>query len=198
MGADAATLAFYTREAAAYADRAAVEADIPQLARFAAMLPAGGDVLDFGCGSGWAGGRLSELGFRATGFDGSEGLAAEAWRRYGLEVTVGPFDAFEAGAAFDGIWASFCLLHDSRPAMPGHLARLHRALRPGGAFYVGLKAGEGESRDRFGRCYTYFSEAEMRGLLSEAGFRGIETETEPTTGYSGEPATALHIFCRRA
>ncbi len=42
-GGDAATLAFYTREAAAYADYAEEEARSPHLERFADMLPPGGD-----------------------------------------------------------------------------------------------------------------------------------------------------------
>ena len=198
MGGDAATLDFYTREAAAYADHVKDEAGSPQLARFATMLPPGGDVLDFGCGPGWAGGWLLEQGFKVQGFDGSEGLAAEARARYGLDVTVGSFEEFSADGAYDGIWASFCLLHDSRAAMPRHLERLADALRPGGTLYVGLKEGEGEERDDLGRHYTYFTESEMRGLLAEAGFSRLEVETEPSVGFSGVPCTSLHMFARRA
>ena len=196
-GGDAATLDFYTREAAAYADYAAHEADAPKLERFAAMLPPGGAVLDFGCGSGWAADRLNRTGFRAAGFDGSHGLAAEARRRYGIEVTVGRFEELDADAAWDGVWASFSLLHDRRAAMPGHLRRIHRALRPGGVLYLGLKGGEGESRDRLGRYYTYFGEDEIAGLLDAAGFRLVSCDTEVSTGYEGQPAQALHIFARR-
>lgn len=195
---DAATLGFYTREAAAYADHAAAAAPDARLDRFAAMLPPGGAVLDFGCGSGWAAARLNAMGFRATGFDGSPGLAAEARRRYGVEVAVGRFDQFDAEAAYDGVWASFSLLHDRRAAMPGHLRRLKRALRPGGVLYLGLKAGEGESRDRLGRFYTYFGESETAGLLADAGFGIVASETEASTGYSGEPAVSLHLFARSA
>jgi len=198
MSGDEETLDFYTREAAAYADYTSQEKRSPLLKRFAEFLPAGGDVLDFGCGSGWAAYRFNEFGFRAVGYDGSEGLAEQARQRYDVEVTVGRFDAFSADAAFDGIWASFCLLHDTREAMPGHLARLCRALRPGGAIYVGLKDGEGESRDSVGRLYTYFGAAEMTGLLTAAGFERIAIENDRTTGYDGVPVKSLHIFAHRA
>ena len=198
MGGDAETLDFYTREATAYAEHVKDEAGNPQLAQFATMLPNGGTVLDFGCGPGWAGGALIEQGFVVRGFDGSAGLAAEARARYGLDMTVGRFEEFSADAAYDGIWASFCLLHDSRQAMPGHLSRLAQALRPGGVIYIGLKEGKGEERDDLGRLYTFFSEAEMRGYLSAAGFREVETEKEPSTGFSGTPCTAMHMFARRA
>lgn len=197
-GGDEATLAFYSREAKAYAQYVSNEADNPQLTRFASMVPPGGRVLDFGCGSGWAGARFADLGFDVQGFDGSEGLADEARRRYGLTVTIGRFESFLPDGTFDGIWASFCLLHDTRAAMAGHLKRLAGALLPGGALYIGLKEGEGEQRDSLGRLYTYFSEPEMCGLLSAAGFTSIEAATEPSKGYDGAPATSLHLFARRA
>ena len=196
-GGDADTLDFYTREAAAYADYAAHEAGSAKLDRFAAMLPAGGAVLDLGCGSGWAADRLNRMGFRAAGFDGSLGLANEARRRYGIEVTVGRFEELDTEAAWDGVWASFSLLHDRRAAMPGHLRQIHRALRPGGVLYLGLKCGEGEGRDRLGRFYTYFGEDEIAGLLAGAGFRPVSCDVETSTGYEGEPARALHVLARR-
>lgn len=197
MAADPATLAFYSREAAAYATYASAEKRTPILIDFARSLPEGGDVLDFGCGSAWAANRFRELGFTATGFDGSEGLADEARARYGIDVTVGTFQDFADEAAFDGIWASFCLLHDTRAAMPGNLARLHRALRPGGALYLGLKEGEGEHRDSLDRLYTYFTEPEIRGLLADAGFRVTWLLSEPGKGYDGTEIHSLHVFAHR-
>lgn len=197
-GGDAQTLDFYTREAAAYAEHVKDEAKrAPQLAQFAALLPQGGDVLDFGCGPAWAANAFLQLGLNVRGFDGSQGLADEARARYGIEVAVGRFEDFADVAAYDGIWASFCLLHDSRVAMPAHLGRLYRALRPGGVLYVGLKEGEGRERDDIGRLYTYFTEPEMRGLLTDAGFEVSEVQTEPSVGFSGVPCDVLHIFARR-
>lgn len=197
-GADQETLEYYTRAAAAYAERTEPEADSPILKRFAGMVPKGGAVLDFGCGPGWAAHRFSKLGFEVSAMDGSAGLAEEARRRYGLDVTVADFGALDAEAAFDGIWASFCLLHDSRAAMPAHLARLHRALRPGGAFYIGLKEGTGEHRDSLSRLYTYFTLPEMTDLLTAAGFRVIGHEKDSGIGMDGTAAIGLHIFATRA
>ena len=197
-GGDDRTLDFYTREAPVYAEFAAAAEDSRFLTAFARSLPAGAVVLDFGCGPAWAAHRFGEMGFEAHGFDGSAGLAAQAKELYGIDVTVGPFEAFESKGLYDGIWASFCLLHDTREAMPGHLARLHRAFRGKGQLYVGLIAGEGHERDGHDRLYTYFTESEMRGLMAKARFADIETETEPSTGFSGVPCTSLHMFARRA
>lgn len=195
-GGDEATLAFYTREAASYSDYAAQEERSPRLARFAEMLPVGGEVLDFGCGSGWVANRLNRMGLHATGFDGSTGLAEEARRRYRLEVTVGRFEELDAEAAYDGIWAGFSLLHDSRAAMPGHLERLHRALRAHGVLYLGLKEGDGESRDSLGRFYSYFREPEIAGMLAAAGFAVLSSEFEPGRGFDGAAIASLHLLAR--
>ena len=197
MTADTGTLAFYDTEAAAYATYSSDKAERKWLARFAARLEPGASVLDFGCGSGWAADAFARQGFRVSALDGSAGLAAEARRRYGVVVRVARFEALDDEGRHGGIWASFCLLHDTREAMPGHLARLHRALEPGGWLYLGLKEGAGESRDRLGRRYTYFGEAEIGGLLVGAGFPELEITVEQAAGYDGVKAGMMHILARR-
>ena len=196
-GGDDRTLDFYTREAPVYAEFAAAAEDSRFLTAFARSLPAGAVVLDFGCGPAWAAHRFGEMGFEAHGFDGSAGLAAQAKELYGIDVTVGPFEAFESKGLYDGIWASFCLLHDTREAMPGHLARLHRAFRGKGQLYVGLIAGEGHERDGHDRLYTYFTESEMRVLLDDAGFDVDRVEGKTGKRYDGSPVDELHIFAKR-
>ena len=197
MTADSQTLAFYDGKANTYANYVSDVSEHDWLARFAALLQPGASVLDFGCGSGWAAHEFAGQGFRVSALDGSAGLAGEARRRYGVEVRVARFEEFDDVGLHGGIWASFCLLHDTRDAMPGHLARLHRALIPGGWLYLGLKQGEGEIRDRLGRRYTYFGEVEICGLLRSAGFADVEVTAEPSIGYDGVEATILHIFARR-
>ena len=154
-------------------------------------------MLDFGCGSGWAAHALEGQGFRVSALDGSAGLAEEARRRYGIAVRVARFEELDDDALHGGIWASFCLLHDSRAAMPGPLARLARALAPGGWLYLGLKEGAGERRDRLGRRYTYFGEAEIGALLAAAGFPEVEITVEQAAGYDGTMTGMMHILARR-
>ncbi len=195
--ADERTLAFYSAEAPVYADAEVTDDAIVQLNAFADMVPAGGDILDFGCGSGWAAAWFQDRGFQVRGFDGSDGLVEEARKRFGLTVDVGQFSEFRATNSYDGIWASFCLLHDRRDAMPDHLSRIRDALRRGSAFYLGLKTGSGERRDRLGRLYTYFGVDEITGLLTTAGFRVTEISTFRATGYEGRLDDCMHILATR-
>ncbi|MHA1527815.1 MAG: class I SAM-dependent methyltransferase [Alphaproteobacteria bacterium] len=197
MTADTETLAFYDGEAVAYACYSSDKAERVWLARFAERLEPGAAVLDFGCGSGWAAHVFTGQGFRTSALDGSAGLAAEARRRYGIEVRVARFEDLDDEGRYGGIWASFCLLHDTREAMPGHLARLRRALEPGGWLYLGLKEGAGESRDRLGRRYAYFGEAEVGELLDAAGFPEVEITVEQSAGYDGINTGMMHILARR-
>ena len=195
---DRRTVEFYDAEAPAYAEYLTGSARTPWLRRFVERLPDGGSVLDLGCGSGWAAARFAEAGFAVTATDASAGLAEEARRRHDLEVRIAPFDRLADVAAFDGVWASFSLLHDSRTAMPGHIGRVARALRPGGHLYLGLKEGAGARRDSLGRLYTYFGKAEMAGLLEVAAFDVLVCEVEPGTGYDGTAERMLHLIARRS
>ena len=197
MGADSETLDYYTDNADAYAQRALQHVGEAPLAEFASRVPNGGAILDLGCGSGWAAAHFRNAGFAVTAIDGSQGLADAAAARHGLTVTVATFESLDADAEYDGIWASFCLLHDSRDAMPRHLFRLHRALRPGGHLYIGLKEGTGQNRDRFGRMYTYFGQDEMTANLLAAGFMDPEITAFQSPGMAGVEEPCLHIFARR-
>lgn len=194
--ADGPTLGFYDRESAAYAEWSAPE-ESPWLAGFIAMTPEDGRLLDYGCGGGWAAARMLAAGRRVDAFDGSARLAEEASRRAGINVRVMRFESLDAEARYDGVWASFCLLHAPRAAMPGNLARIARALKPGGAFYLGLKRGAGEARDTLGRFYVYYEAEEIRALLAAAGFTAIDLREATGESYSGDPDREMHLYSRK-
>ena len=102
------------------------------------------------------------------------------------------FEDLTAEAAYDGIWANACLLHVPRPALPGILARVRRALRPGGAFYASFKAGEAEGRDRFGRYYNYPDAGWLRSAYGQDGWSRVEIEEDLGGGYDRETTRWLH------
>lgn len=168
---DAATRDVYDAEAARYAAMtdAHNRAD-PRLADFMAALPAGGAVLDLGCGPGSAAEVMAQAGFDVEAMDASPAMVDMAAARDGVRAVLGGFDDITGENLYDGVWANFSLLHATREDMPRHLAAIRRALRAGGVFHIGLKTGTGAARDRLGRFYTYYEEDELTDLLETAGF----------------------------
>ncbi|MHA6263155.1 class I SAM-dependent DNA methyltransferase [Arenibacterium sp. CAU 1754] len=142
----------------------------PHLAAFIATCPSGGRVLDLGCGPGTSAAEMAKAGLVVDAVDASVEMVAMAARHPGVSARQATFDQIHASAEYDGVWANFSLLHAPRDAFPGHLAAIHRALKPGGVFYLGLKLGKGEARDQIGRFYTYYTEQQLETLLTRAGF----------------------------
>ena len=165
---DPDTLAFYDREAATYAARRE-PASSPQLGAFIAALPQGAAVLELGCGGGQDAEVMLAAGLDVTPTDGSPGLAAEAERRLGRPVRLMRFDELDETSRYDGAWANACLLHVPTAALPGVLARVWRALRPGGRFAASYKAGAGDSRDDLGRFYNFPTRETLEAAYREAG-----------------------------
>ncbi|GGD23674.1 class I SAM-dependent DNA methyltransferase [Sinisalibacter lacisalsi] len=182
-GADPETITAYETRSRDYAARTGRRAE-PGLAEFVAGLPRGGHVLDLGCGPGDSAHRFLKAGFTVDAIDASPAMVSRA-RELGVPARCATFDEIEGQDLYDGIWASYSLLHAPRADMPGTLARLHHALKPGGLFHIGMKTGTGEARDSLGRLYVYYSEPELIGLLQAAGFSPTIRETRTDTGLDG-------------
>jgi SAM-dependent methyltransferase len=153
---DPQTLAFYDREAAKYGARRLPE-EHPRLTAFLGRLAPGAHVLDLGCGGGQDSAAMLARGFEVTAVDGSPGLAAVAGQRIGRPVQVLLFEDLAFVDAFDGVWANASLTHAPVAGLADILGRVRRALRPGGVFYAGYKAGDGGGRDALGRWFSYLT-----------------------------------------
>ncbi|SIO52179.1 Methyltransferase domain-containing protein [Rhodovulum sp. ES.010] len=195
-GTDRETLAVYEARARDYSALHHGPETAQRLRAFVTALPRGGTALDLGCGPGWAAAEMRDAGLHVTALDASPEMAEVARARYGLAVTVAPFDALADEAAFDGIWAHFSLLHAPRAALPGHFAAIRRALRPRGLLAVAMKLGAGAGRDRLGRLYTYVGRDELRGLLTEAGFAPESEEVRMSMGFDGTEGETLYMTAR--
>ncbi len=184
MNADDETLKVYEAQAGAYADRFSGDKKRPDLDDLIADLPAGASVLDLGAGPGGDAAYLAAGGLAVTALEPTDAFA-DMIEAKGIPVRRETFADLQDIQVFDAIVASFSLLHAPRADMPGHLAAIHRALRPGGIFLIGTKTGTGEERDAIGRFYTYYTVPELTGLMEDAGFMIETTREGQSTGLAG-------------
>jgi SAM-dependent methyltransferase len=160
------TVGYYNRNAARYvADT--VEVNVSALReRFLAEIPAGGFILDAGCGSGRDSLAFLQHSYRVRAFDAAPEIARLAAELIKQPVQVQRFEELDERAAYDGIWACASLLHLPAAELPNALQRLWAALKPDGVLYLSLKHGDGERVDAEGRHFTDATEARLRDWLA--------------------------------
>lgn len=193
---DDETLRFYADHAAAYALHRTRPSG-GQLDAFLAALSKGARVLELGCGNGMDAAYMLAQGFDVDATDGTPALVAEAQKRIGGAARLMLFDDLEAQASYDGVWACACLLHVEAASLPDILARVRRALRPGGIFVASFKGGAGEGRDQLGRYYNYPSAEALDAAYRAAGWTDITLKSKMGSGYDALPTEWFWISARR-
>jgi 2-polyprenyl-3-methyl-5-hydroxy-6-metoxy-1,4-benzoquinol methylase len=183
------TIAFYDRNAAHFAAQTAALDMSPLYERFLQHVPAGGRILDAGCGVGRDTQAFAERGFKVVAFDASAEMVRLARERTEgqAEVQHMRFEDVIWRAEFDGIWACASLLHVSPKTFPSVASRLAQALRPGGAWYMSFKLGTGE-RSAAGRLFVDHTAMSLRAILSTLPLTIVETWTSEDVrpGRNGE------------
>jgi SAM-dependent methyltransferase len=194
MTIDPKTIAIYDEKTNEYA---ILTEGVPQdLVGFDGYLPRSARVLDYGCGPGTSAAYLAKQGHTADAFDASEKMVIYAQKHAGVTAWQATFDQFNAPNKYDGIWASFSLLHAAREDILRFLQHIHTAIKSDGVFYIAMKLGSGRHRDELQRLYTYVSEAELRSWLSDTGFDWIDHTTGETTGLDGSMSAWIGVFAR--
>jgi len=192
-GADAATLAFYAREAPVYV-ASGFDGVSRHLGGFLNRLQPGARILELGCGGGRDAAEMLRRGFDVVPTDGVAAMAQKAAERLGMPVAVLRFDELTAVAEFDAVWAHASLLHVPRAGLGDVLAAIHRALKPGGLHFACYKTGDGEARDRLGRLYNYLSPDELAAAYrAVAPWQLIATEAYAGGGYDGVQGPRLAL-----
>jgi SAM-dependent methyltransferase len=141
---------------------------------FVKHLQPGVRVLDIGCGSGRDLQWLTERGFRATGFEGSGGLAALARKNTGCEVIEGDFEVFDFSTLkAEALLLSGALVHLPCGRMEPVLRNMLRTLARGtdATVYVSLKEGRGSFTDSQGRTFYLWDQTEAQATFQEIGLR---------------------------
>ena len=184
----------------AYTDRVADYLRIPlpaeQLEARQAFVDAvreGGYVLDLGSGPGSDSAFLMRQGLKVRALDATPAFVEHA-RSKGVDAHLGTFDDVTEVAEYDGVYASFCLLHAPRADFPRHLNAIHTALKPGGQLFLGMKLDTGEHRDDLDRYYTYYSETQIKDALTSAGFTIDRTVQGMGKGLAGSYDGFILVF----
>jgi 2-polyprenyl-3-methyl-5-hydroxy-6-metoxy-1,4-benzoquinol methylase/Zn ribbon nucleic-acid-binding protein len=99
-------------------------------------VPAGGRILDIGCGRGMLASSLVDSGFDLCGFDFSEDATRGIDPRIDLRISPSIAEARFEDATFDAvvIWHVFEHLTDPSAA----LQEIHRLLKPGGRLFIAV------------------------------------------------------------
>ncbi len=195
---DPDTLTFYAAEAPDYA--ASGPGGIGRhLEGFLERLAPGASILELGCGSGRDAAYMESRGFAVEPTDGVPEMAAQAEARLGRAVRVMRFEELSAIERYDGVVAAYSLLHVPRDGLTDVLAKIWRALKPGGWHIATYKTCSAEGRDRLGRYYNYPSDSELQAFYAAAGNWGeVEIETGEGRGYEGGVSCFLMITLRKS
>jgi len=196
MNFDIKTLQVYETQSSEYLENVTKEHPSKSLKYFAANLPEKSNVLDYGCGPGLSAEYLANLGHNVIAFDASENMLELVPKHSRIRCYQATFDTFSENEIFDGIWASFSLLHAKRRDFPRLLASIRRALKPDGLFSIGLKLGIGEKRDELGRRYTFVTQNELDQLLTSSGFNVFDHILGKDIGLDGVMSKWIFAYAK--
>lgn len=158
------TLQYYNANAEAF-DANTFVVDFSQIQQeFLNTLPAGAQILDFGCGSGRDTKYFLEQGYKVDAIDGSAVLCKFASAHTGIKVRQMLFQELHAKEKYDGIWACASILHVEKNELPDILQRMYNALKTDGTIYVSFKYGDFEG-ERNGRYFSDFTEESFSKLV---------------------------------
>lgn len=111
---------------------------------FLSLIPKNGKILDVGCGPGIDANYMVSKGFKVTGIDLSEKmlkLAKQKFPNINFKLSdIRKLDFLEN--SFDGIFASFSLIHIPKKDIPLTLKNLYKILKEGGVIYIAIQSGE--------------------------------------------------------
>lgn len=158
------TLDYYNRHAEKFV-QGTVDVEFSHLQNlFMEMLPAGGTILDLGCGSGRDSKAYKDAGFKVIAVDGSEALCKIAGEYIGQDVLCCKFQDIDIQEPLNGVWACASLLHLEKEDIISTMQKLTKSLIPGGIFYASFKYGN-FSGERNGRFFTDMTEEMFAEVL---------------------------------
>lgn len=129
---DASNRDSYTKDPWKVAERAA----------FLDRLDRGQKLLEIGAGTGQDSAFFVEHGLEVVATDLSAGMVAFC-RAKGIDARVMDFLSLDfPPQSFDAVWALNCLLHVPNADLPRVLSAVHRVMKPGALFFIGVYGGD--------------------------------------------------------
>lgn len=133
----------YDRGAAARDRRTKQDWKLVERAAFADRIGPGAQLLELGAGTGQDSQYFRDRGNSVVAIDLSQQMVAHC-REKGIDARVMDFRNLEfPESSFDAVYALNCLLHVPNSELPAVLAGIHRVLRDGGLFFLGVFGGNG-------------------------------------------------------
>jgi ubiquinone/menaquinone biosynthesis C-methylase UbiE len=139
-------------------------------------------ILDLGSGPGVNAAHMDSKHFQVIGIDLSEKMVELARNRYPqIDFRLGDMTKLSFSAnCFDGILASYSLIHLPKEATPFLLVKLCEILKPGGILYLSVQLGDSTQGFYSHPLVPYdkvflniYSKEEIFSLLSNVGFKII-------------------------
>src|SRR6185369_10767936 len=182
---DRKTLAAYDQGAAAFAkdwhDQPA-PVDLQEIVE--RFFVRGGTSADIGCGCGREVGWLNANGFSAAGFDASEGLLAEARRRYpNFKFAHAELPDLKGIGAYDNVLCETVIMHLESAQIAAAVRRLLDTVKPSGILYLSWRVTDNaDLRDPQGRLYAAFDAALVLAELKSASLLLDEEVVSASSG----------------
>ena len=164
MSSDKSTLDYYNSKAKDFVSGTVDVAFTEMQDTFLEYLPAGGKILDFGCGSGRDTKYFLSKGYDVDAIDGSEELCKITSEYTGIQVKQMLFDELDEVELYDGVWACASILHVAKKQLPDIIKKIAIATKKSGVLYTSFKYGDFEGV-RNGRFFTYLTEESFGELL---------------------------------
>lgn len=167
---DPSTISYYDKHGVRFVEET-LPIDMADLyAAFLSFIPAGGRILDLGCGAGRDVRYFKSNGYEVVGIDASAEMVAATKSVSDAEVYEMRFDEIPYHNEFDGVWACASLLHVPEEALEEILEQSITALRSKGAMYLSFKLGPSERR-KDDRLFTDLDENRLNLLVGAVNGR---------------------------